>query len=63
MTQPRRSYHEPTSALLPPMYPGRDLDATEREAAIAICDRALYRMDAKRLLAMCGLLRDTRDRA
>ena len=33
------------------------LDAVERAAAVTICDCAWYRSDAKRLLAMCGLLR------
>ena len=34
------------------------LDATERAAAIAICDRAASLAEAVELLAMCGLLRE-----
>ena len=37
--------------------PTGPLDATERAAAITICDRARGRSDAVLLLGMCGLLR------
>ena len=38
--------------------PSGPLDATERAAAITICDRARGRSDAVLLLGMCGLLRN-----
>jgi hypothetical protein len=37
--------------------PAGPLDATERAAAVTICDRARSKQEARLLLTMCGLLR------